>query len=99
LLEASAAGVPIVAYDEGGTAEIVANRETGLLARPGDLSSLAEALLRLAKDADLRIAFGRAARRRVATAFNPGDAGRTFSRVLREAAIGAKSASAPEVQP
>jgi len=90
VLEASAAGVPIVAYDEGGSAEIVANGETGLLARPGDVASLAGALLRLAKDADLRVALGRAGRRRVETAFNPGDAGRTFSRLLREIAVSAK---------
>lgn len=55
VLEAMAAGVPIVAAAEGGPAEIVTDGVDGLLVRPGDPQVLAVALQRLAQDADLRV--------------------------------------------
>ena len=48
VLEAAAAGLPIVAYAEGGIPELVVDGETGILAAPGDVAGLAirlEALL------------------------------------------------------
>jgi hypothetical protein len=65
LLEAQAAGLPVVAGSGGGVPSIVADRETGLLTRPGDALSFAAALARLLGDAELRAAMGAAARRRV----------------------------------
>jgi glycosyltransferase involved in cell wall biosynthesis len=82
-LEASAAGLPVVAYNEGGTAEIIIHGETGLLARPGDVSHLTEELIRLCLDAEMRATMGRAGRERAASKFNPADAGRALSDVLR----------------
>ena len=54
LLEAAACGVPIAATTAGGIPEIVADQKSGLLARPRDPEALAEAVLRLLGDADLR---------------------------------------------
>ena len=54
VLEAMASGVPVIASDEGGPAEVVTDGRDGLLVRPRDPRLLADALLRLAGDADLR---------------------------------------------
>jgi glycosyltransferase involved in cell wall biosynthesis len=61
VLEAMASRVPTVASDVGGIPELVADGVSGLLVPPGDSSSLANALLRLAYDKDLRRSMGAAA--------------------------------------
>ena len=53
-LEAMAHAKPIVAFHTGAVPEIVAQGETGILAEPGNASDLANALLRMANDAQLR---------------------------------------------
>jgi glycosyltransferase involved in cell wall biosynthesis len=53
ILEGMAAGVPVIAADAGGPAEILRNNETGVLYRPGDVTELADAMLRL-RDSGLR---------------------------------------------
>jgi glycosyltransferase involved in cell wall biosynthesis len=62
LLEAAAAGRPLVATDVPGCREIVRPGETGLLVPPRDPAALADALARLAADAALRLRLGAAAR-------------------------------------
>jgi glycosyltransferase involved in cell wall biosynthesis len=58
VLEASAAGIPVVSTRAGGIPEAVRENETGLLVPPGDAAALADALIRLAGDADLRHRMG-----------------------------------------
>jgi glycosyltransferase involved in cell wall biosynthesis len=70
LIEAMAAGVPVVATRGGGTPEIVADTETGLLVERGNASALAEAILCLLSDESLRKSMGRAARRRAVAFFS-----------------------------
>ena len=62
LVEASASGLPIVATNVGGNPEIVRPGVNGFLATPGDADSLAGAVLRLARDSELRRALGKAGR-------------------------------------
>jgi glycosyltransferase involved in cell wall biosynthesis len=69
LLEAMAAGLPILSTTAGGTPEIVLHGETGLLVAPGDVAALAEGLARLAGDPALRAQFGAAGAARVAREF------------------------------
>jgi len=71
LLEAAAAGLPIVATDVGGTSEIIADGSSGRLVAPGDAPSLAAAVVELATDSPLRNRFAAAARQRVAREFTP----------------------------
>lgn len=71
LLQAAAAGVPIVASRVGGIPEAVADGETGLLVAPGDAAALAGACARLLADADLRRRLGQAGARRVRELFAP----------------------------
>jgi glycosyltransferase involved in cell wall biosynthesis len=70
LLEAMAAGLPVVATTVGGVPEVVAAGETGFLVPPQDPPALAAALRPLLASAELRDRMGRAGRDRVARAFD-----------------------------
>ena len=70
LLEAMAAGLPVVATATGGTPDVVVKGETGLLVPAGDASALARAIETLLADAALRERMGRAGQRRVAERFS-----------------------------
>ncbi|HYE00181.1 MAG TPA: glycosyltransferase family 4 protein [Alphaproteobacteria bacterium] len=66
LLEAQAAGLPVVAGRTLGVPDVVADGETGRLAPVGDAAAFAAAVAALLDDPAGRLAFGAAARRRVA---------------------------------
>jgi glycosyltransferase involved in cell wall biosynthesis len=70
LLEAMAAGLPVVATAVGGTPEVVIDGETGYLVPPRDPASFANALSRLIQDPGLRQRMGMSARQRVCDQFN-----------------------------
>jgi glycosyltransferase involved in cell wall biosynthesis len=70
LLEAMAAGVPVVASRVGGVPEQIADGATGLLVEPGDSAALAAALRRLTADPSLRRRLGAAGRLRAERAFD-----------------------------
>ena len=70
LLEAMNAGRAVVATGVGGNSEVVAHGQTGLLVPPHDVPALAEAILQLAADRDLRNTMGEAGRQRLATRFS-----------------------------
>jgi len=70
LLEAMAAGLPVVATGVGGTPEVVVDGVTGLLVPPRDPDALAQAITRLLQDPDLRRKMGRAGRERVERCFS-----------------------------
>jgi glycosyltransferase involved in cell wall biosynthesis len=69
LMEAMAAGLPVVASQLSGIPELVEDGVSGLLVPERDPEALAGALLRLASDPELRAALGRAARCRVEELF------------------------------
>lgn len=69
LIEAAAAGRPIVTTDVPGCREVVANGVQGLCVPPRDAHALAEALARLIADPVLRVRMGAAARARAETEF------------------------------
>jgi len=68
-LEASAAGVPVVATAVGGTPEAVADGETGLLVPPGRPDRIAARVGELRGDAGVRARLGAAGRERMRTEF------------------------------
>jgi glycosyltransferase involved in cell wall biosynthesis/uncharacterized membrane protein len=70
LLEAMAAGLPVVATDVGGVAESVVHGQTGLLVPAGNVTALASALERLAEDEQLRRRLGAAGRVRARELFD-----------------------------
>lgn len=54
LLEAMAAGLPVIATRVGGVPEVITDNETGLLVESKDSGALAEAIERMIKDGPLR---------------------------------------------
>jgi glycosyltransferase involved in cell wall biosynthesis len=70
ILEAMAAGLPVVATDVGGVGEAVVDGETGFLVPPGDPRALAAALERLVADPALRLGLGAAGRSRALRRFD-----------------------------
>jgi glycosyltransferase involved in cell wall biosynthesis len=70
LLEAMAAGLPVVAADVGGNTEAVVCGATGLLVLADDAAALAAATIRLFVDRDLAHRYGAAGRERVAQHFS-----------------------------
>jgi glycosyltransferase involved in cell wall biosynthesis len=70
LLEAAACGRPIVATDVPGCREIARPGINALLVPPDDAPALADAIGRLAGDADLRRLYGEAGRRLVESEFS-----------------------------
>jgi colanic acid/amylovoran biosynthesis glycosyltransferase len=69
LMEAMAAGVPVVASDLSGIPELVEHDVTGLLVPPGDAEAIAAAIARLAADPQLRERLAASARERVCRDF------------------------------
>lgn len=69
ILEAMAASLPVVATAVGGTPEIVADGECGVLVPPRDPAAVSAALARIATDRSRARALGAAARRRVEERF------------------------------
>ena len=65
LLEGMANGMPCIAVDRCALPEIVANGETGLVAKPEDAESLAEAMIELARHPEAAKRMGERGRRRV----------------------------------
>ncbi|MDE2214214.1 MAG: lipopolysaccharide heptosyltransferase II [Candidatus Omnitrophica bacterium] len=53
IIEAQAAGVPVVATSVGGTTEIIEHEKTGLLVLPKDVEAMAAAVWRVLNDPDL----------------------------------------------
>jgi len=62
LIEAMAAGVPVVSTDVGGVGDLVVHDETGWLVPPGDIPALARAIQGLLADPALRARLAVAAR-------------------------------------
>jgi glycosyltransferase involved in cell wall biosynthesis len=72
LIEASAAGRPVVATDVGGVRSVVRHEVTGLLTPPGDDQALASAVARLVADGPTRTRMGLAGREHVKDRFGHG---------------------------
>lgn len=70
VLEAMAAGKPVVAARSGGTPEVVVDGETGFLVPPEDVGALQKALHALAGDPALRSKMGAAGRGRAEKEFS-----------------------------
>ncbi len=62
-LEYMACGVPVVGSNVGDIAELIDDRKTGFVVRPGDFVAMADAVIRLLKDKELREVFGYHARK------------------------------------
>jgi glycosyltransferase involved in cell wall biosynthesis len=86
LLEAQAAGVPVVAGATGGVPTVVAGDRTGLLTVPGDAGDFAAAVRALLDDPARRRKMGDAAKELIAEAHDIGTAARILDRTVHDAA-------------
>jgi glycosyltransferase involved in cell wall biosynthesis len=77
VLEAMAAGLPVVATRVGGVPEIIEDEVNGLLVSPQDSQALADAILRLLYDPELARRLSQAGQKRIRTDFS-------FDRLLAE---------------
>jgi glycosyltransferase involved in cell wall biosynthesis len=84
LLEAQAAGLPVVAGNSGGVSDIVREGETGRLLPPGDADSFADAVISLLDDTAARIAMGKRARKRTREIHDLDSAARSLDEWLRQ---------------
>lgn len=63
ILEAMASGLPIIASDIGGISELVINNENGLLVQPNHSGLLADSIIYLLDNDDIRNKFGKRGRK------------------------------------
>ena len=85
LVEAMAAGAPVVATNVSGIPELVEHEVNGLLVAPDDPEALAEALMRLHEDRALAHRLTERARETVATRFDGDRAAQQLATLFREA--------------
>jgi glycosyltransferase involved in cell wall biosynthesis len=81
ILEAMAAGLPVIATRSGGNPELVLHRKTGLLIPPMRPAALARAMLLLINDRKLMVQMGQAALKRARTHFSMDDCARSYEAV------------------
>jgi glycosyltransferase involved in cell wall biosynthesis len=97
VIEAMAAGLPVVASDVGGLRELVRDAETGVLVPPGDPAAFADALRPLLADRQLRRRLGSAGRARAKALFDLSGFRRAHIELYRrELAAAGVSSAAPK---
>ena len=86
VIESSALGKPVIAFDVGGVSEMLDDGNTGTLVKPGDEAALAHEMLRYLRDPDLRERQGVAARLRIEAHFDGEIQARRIQNQIIEAA-------------
>jgi glycosyltransferase involved in cell wall biosynthesis len=84
VLEAFAAGVPVIASEVGGVPEIVSDASLGRLVMPGDSDALAKAIADGVADETWRASTAAAARNRVENEFSTARWARRLEKLYRE---------------
>ncbi len=87
VLEAMACGLPVVATPVDGTKEAVIDQETGLLVPVGEVRQLADNLLHVISDHDLKLKLGHAGRMRVEDEFSLDGQVKKFENLYQEYAL------------
>jgi L-malate glycosyltransferase len=70
IMEYMQAGMPVVATDVGGNAELVTHQKNGLLVEKGNISQLINAILLLSKDERLRVLMGATGAKKITDEFS-----------------------------
>lgn len=95
ILEAMAAGRPVVSTHLAGVPEMVCDGETGDLVPPGDPAALADALARLATDPEARRRMGAAGRSKLEAQFSSADSARQLGGLFVHAAPAVSRSAEP----
>jgi glycosyltransferase involved in cell wall biosynthesis len=97
VLEAMAAGLPLVVTDAGGNAEAVLDGVNGLVVPPRDPAALAAAILRIVEDRTLASRFGAASRKRVEAEYSLQLCLEKYERLFRALLAGVEPIAAVEL--
>lgn len=87
LLEAMAAGLPVVATKVGGVPDLVCDPSVGALVEPGDPAAIAAGIRDLLRDQSRRERMGSNARRRVENQFSAAAMARNYAELYQEALL------------
>lgn len=82
-LEASLAGIPVIAGKTGGAVEAVVDRETGILVNPYDVRGVTQALTLVLGDKELRRKMGASGRERALRDFRWEDRWKQFEEIMK----------------
>lgn len=82
VIEAMCYGLPVVGFEIGGIAEAVKNGVTGYLSKKDDIQGMADNIVRLIGDKELRQRMGRASRKRVMEMCNAPDIARDIENII-----------------
>ncbi|MEZ4405454.1 MAG: glycosyltransferase [Polyangiales bacterium] len=85
VIEGMAYGLPVIAFDVGGVAEMVRDGETGALLRSHDVPALTAAMLAYASDPERRAREGAAARELATSAFDGRAHGKAIGAQIKKA--------------
>lgn len=83
IMEAMAAGLPVVATRVGAVESLVNHGATGFLVEPGDVDGFAQALKKMIQDAPLRRKLGATAREVAVSQFNVEGMAKEYARIYR----------------
>jgi len=84
VIEAMAAGLPIVSTAVGGVPELLQNGKEGFIVQPGNADGISEAMVTLLKDSDLSRTMGRAAALRAKAKFDVSSMVRAYEELYEE---------------
>jgi glycosyltransferase involved in cell wall biosynthesis len=84
VIEAMAAGLPIVSTAVGGVPELLQNGKEGFIVHPGHVNGLSEAMMTLLNDSNLRRAMGEAAAVRAKAKFDVSAMVRAYEELYEE---------------
>lgn len=82
LMESMAAGLPVIATRSGAVGEL-ADDDVALVCAPGDINAIAESIVRLAADANVRERLGECARARIARNFESSASAARLASLIR----------------
>ena len=99
LMEAMAAGLPVVSTAVMGIPELVTDDVSGLLVAPGRPDALADALRTLAEDPERRRALGQAGRETVLREFDVENSARALLDLFTRTTSGLSTPTAPRYRP
>ncbi len=95
LMEAMAAGVPVIATHIAGIPELIDDGRTGFLTPPGDAETLAERIVQVLEDGELRARLAEAGRTKVELDFNSEREGAWLLEIMQNALSGKSSPLRP----